>query len=48
LGKSSTLIQNELWRSLIEDAKNRKMFVPFDSNFWQEKKKLSIRNNLNQ
>jgi len=46
LGKSSTLVQNQLWRSLIEDAKNRKMFVPFDSTFWQEKKKLSIRNNL--
>lgn len=46
LGKSSTLLQNQLWRSLIEDAKDRKMFVPFDSTFWQEKKKLAIRNNL--
>lgn len=46
LGKSSTLVQNQLWRSLIEDSKDRKMFVPFDSIFWQEKKKLSIRNNL--
>lgn len=46
LGKSSNLVQSQLWRSLIEDAKNRKMFVPFDSTFWQEKKKLSIKNNL--
>lgn len=46
IGKSSTLLQNQLWRSLIEDAKNRKMFVPFDSTFWQEQKRLSIRKNL--
>jgi superfamily I DNA and/or RNA helicase len=46
LGKSSILVQNQLWRSLIEDAKDRKMFIPFDSNFWQEQKQLSIKNNL--
>lgn len=45
LGKSSTLVQNPLWRSLIEDSRKRGIFVPFDSSFWQEQKKLLIKNN---
>lgn len=46
LGKSSTLVQTPLWRALIEDAKERKMYVPFDPNFWIEQKKLTAKDNL--
>lgn len=35
LGKSSALINNSLWRSLILDARSRNVLIPYDEEVWR-------------
>jgi len=36
LGRAANLVQSSLWRALIEDAKERGVFVPYDEGFWRQ------------
>jgi senataxin len=36
LGKASNLLQNPLWRALIQDSKERGIFVPYDEHLWRD------------
>jgi senataxin len=46
LGKSSALLQNQLWRGLIEDAKQRQCFRHYDPETWREWQRLPSPKNL--
>ena len=35
LGNSSALINSPLWGALIQDAKSRHVFVPYEENTWR-------------
>lgn len=35
LGKTSALMRNPVWREMIEDAKSRNCYVPYDFKMWE-------------
>ena len=48
LGCSSALARNPLWRALIQDAKNRNVFVPYDKNMWAPHRDTRLTNIIDE
>jgi hypothetical protein len=46
LGKASTLIQNPIWKAMVDDSKARNCFVPYDSRIWEDASKARRPMNL--
>ena len=48
LGKAGTLVRNPIWRAMIEDAKERGFFVPYDRRFWEAAARIRRVDNLEE